>query len=152
VRLLFALVAPLATTGCVDAIDQTAVECQQKMLPGILAEVAKMPSDASLRAGGAEITHRLEGGEGRLNSVESKIRSQWANTSVGPVDEITFGLFLAESAVGFRSRATDRVKQLCALGEANRIKYKTWRVGMKGFATHVSQSSAGNAVVDVAAE
>ena len=148
-----ALLGMLGLTGCVvDAIDQKAEHCEKIMLPQILAKAAVMPSEDVLRAKSAVIEHVFEGGERRLKAIQTKVRGQWRDTDVQPIDEITFGLFLREDAVGYSARAERRTKQLCAFAETNRVKYESWWLNAPGVADHISQTPAGDVVENVAPE
>ena len=146
------MLATFLLSGCVDAIDQKAQECEQAMLPGILAKAKSMPSDETLKAKGAEIEHWLKGGEKRLRLIRTRIHANWKSTKIEPVDEVNFVLFLTEDAVGFPARAERRTKELCSFAEANRVKYQSWWISAPRIADYVTQTPSGNTVEEVAAE
>jgi hypothetical protein len=126
--------------GCVDAIDQRSSECEAIMLPRILAKANTMPRDDILTAKGAQVEHFFKGGERRLRAVQAKITPDWQQTRVEPVDEINYGLWLHEDAVGFKRRAASRTKQLCKFAETNRILYESWWLSASEIADYTAQN------------
>ena len=111
------------------------------MLPLIEDKILGMPSEEVLAANNAEVEHWLEGSEGRVKVLEQRVRADWKSTAVGPISEVTWGLFLKEDAVGFRHRAWRRTKELCAFAQANGVKYEKWAYHVANVGDYVSQTA-----------
>ncbi len=63
--------------------------------------------------------------------------------------EIGWATLVTDDAVQFRSLASQRIIELCAISERNRLKYEYWLLSAPGIVTYVSQA---NVVEELPAE
>ena len=120
-------------TGCSLESNQSASECEAKLLPNTLSHVTRMPAALVLKRDARSsdieetgvIAHQLWGDKAKFPALARVFEARGFKTSVEP-EEYGDHLRIDEPVESFRRHAAERIKQLCMAGDQMNLRYNGW--------------------------
>ncbi|HEY7958967.1 MAG TPA: hypothetical protein VID20_02800 [Sphingomicrobium sp.] len=133
-------------TGCSLESHESALECETKLLPAAQGHVADMTSSEMLghdaRSQNIEdkgaIVHDLGADKRKFRSLKRIVESRGFTTSIEP-EEYGDRLRIDELVDSFRRHSSDRLRQLCKLGEQMHLRYNGWWLYVGSHTDYVMQ-------------